>query len=496
MKKAFPQILALIACALLTACGAGTNCVGYNGCSDTTASTTTTTTTTTTTPTTTSTPTSTTTYTIGGTISGLTSSTVVLQNNSGDALTISANSSTFTFSTAVASGATYAVTVGTQPTGLTCFITNGSGTASATVANVAVACRAPTTTTTTVISGVVSTFAGSGATGFVNGTGTAATFSDPRGMAINPSGNINGSGNIFVVDAGNHAIRQITPAGVVTTFAGTGTAGNVDGTGTAASFNNPVDVTVDSSGNLFVTSANSRHVRKITPAGVVTTFVGDVNNFISFANGTGTNALFESPQGITIDASNNLFVADGANRIIRKITPAAVVTTFAGLQGVGSTINGTVTVATFVFPVSLAIDSSSSLYVTDNFGNRIRKTTSAGVTTTFAGSGSSAYTNGTGTAASFRSLSGLAVNSSGNVYAVDTNAIRQITPAGVVTTFVGSTSTTSASVNGDLTVARFNLPNYLVFDSSDNLYVSEAGTGSFRIRKITITTTTTTTTTP
>ena len=474
MKKAFPQILALIACVILTACGAGNSCIGHNGCSDTAATTTTTTSSSTAT-----------TYTIGGTISGLTSSSLVLQNNSGNALTISANSSTFVFTTALASGATYAVTVGTQPTGFTCSVTNGSGTvASANVTNVAVACTATTTTT-----GVVSILAGASAFhSFADGTGTAAKFNSPQALVADSSG------NVYVADRGNNRIRKITSAGVVTTFAGSATLGTANGTGTAATFSRPSAITIDSSGNLYVIDAfAATQIRKITPAGVVTSFAGQVG-VTGSTDGTGTAARFGGIQGIAIDSSDNLYVTDTSNFKIRKITSAGVVTTFAG-SGTTGTLDATGTAASFQNISNITVDSSGNLYVVESTAQTIRKITSAGVVTTLAGSGTSAYVDGTGTAASFQQIGGITVDSSGNLYVTESgggNTIRKITSAGVVTTFAGLKNDTSfVDVNGALTAAIFSQPYGIAIDSSNNLYVSEFEFGfQNNIRKIVFTTTT------
>lgn len=177
------------------------------------------------------------------------------------------------------------------------------------------------------ISGVgVSTFAGTaGVSGTTNGTGAAARFASPAGMAIDAAN------NIFLADEANHTIRKITPTGVVTTVAGTaGVSGYVNATGTAAKFANPAGIAIDSAGNLFVTEFVNNTIRKITPAGVVSTFAGSSIGTAGALDGTGTSARFSRPVGITIDANNNLFVADRANMTVRKITPAAVVSTVVG----------------------------------------------------------------------------------------------------------------------------------------------------------------------
>ena len=212
--------------------------------------------------------------------------------------------------------------------------------------------------------GIVTTFAGSGEDGSANGTGTAASFDGPSGLAMD------GSGNLFVADYRNDLIRKITPSGVVTTFAGSGTSGSADGTGTAASFNAPVDLAFDSNGNLFVSDHYGHLIRKITPSGVVTTFAG--SGTAGSVDGTGTAASFNSPWGIAIDSNDNLFIGDYANSLIRKITPAGVVTTFAG-GGTSGSADGTGTAASFSGPTGLSFDSDGNLFVLEWSGHKIRK---------------------------------------------------------------------------------------------------------------------------
>jgi len=322
--------------------------------------------------------------------------------------------------------------------------------------------------------GVVITLAGSGSSGFSNGTGTAATFSAPSGVAVD------GSGNVYVADGNNYAIRKITPAGVVSTIAGSRSPGFTNGTGTAATFYLPRGVAVDGSGNVYVGDAGNNAIRKITPAGVVSTLAG--SGSLGFGNGTGTAATFSAPNGVAVDGSGSVYVADTGNNAIRKITPAGVVSTLAGSVSSGFT-NGTGTAATFYYPSDVAVDNSGNVYVAEFGNNAIRKITPAGVVSTLAGSGSPGFTNGTGTAATFTSPYGVAVDGSGNVYVADVtnHAIRKITPAGVVSTLAGSGSLGFS--NGTGTAATFDGPYGVAADGSGNVYVADLG--NHAIRKIT-----------
>ena len=318
----------------------------------------------------------------------------------------------------------------------------------------------------------VSTFAGSGVAGSGDATGTSASFNTPFGVAVDASG------IIYVADYGNHKIRKITSAGVVSTLAGS-ILGATDATGTSASFANPTSVAVDATGNVFVADYGNNKIRKITSAGVVTTFAG--NGTVGSTNATGTSATFNHPSGVAIDASGNLYVADFSNNKIRKISSAGVVTTLAGSGTAGST-DATGTAATFTAPISLALDASGNLFITEQTGNKIRKITPAGVVTTVAGSGTAGSTDATGTLASFNHPSGIVVDASGNIYVAEqtNNKIRKITSAGVVTTLAGSATAGSTDAVG--TAATFTSPCGIALDIRGNLFVADFGNN--KIRKI------------
>lgn len=179
-------------------------------------------------------------------------------------------------------------------------------------------------------------------------------------------------GNMFVVDQLNNLIIKVTPNGISSIFAGTGEVGSADGIGTSATFNNLQGITIDLSGNLYVSDYGNNLIRKITPDGTVSTFAGNING--GYSDGIGVNASFYIPGGLTTDKVGNVYVADTGNGLIRKITPSGTVTTIAGSRANrGAIVNGAASAAGFYKPTNLTIDASGDIYVTD--GNEIRKIT-------------------------------------------------------------------------------------------------------------------------
>jgi uncharacterized repeat protein (TIGR03803 family) len=208
--------------------------------------------------------------------------------------------------------------------------------------------------------GTVSTFAGNTNSGSNDGTGTAASFAGPEGLALDIAG------NLFVADTLNSTIRKITPAGVVTTFAGTaGQVGNVNGTGAAARFNLPCALCFDPAGNLYVADRGNHTIRKITPAGVVTTLAGKADQS-GHKDGSGTGALFNTPRGIVYEpVLKALFVTDSANVVIRKVTLAGATTTYAGSPGAGGIADGLFANARLIDPRGITTLGDGTLIVTD-----------------------------------------------------------------------------------------------------------------------------------
>jgi len=225
---------------------------------------------------------------------------------------------------------------------------------------------------------------------------------------------------VYVADTGNNTIRKITPTGAVSTLAGMPEqSGSTDGSGSAARFINPSDIATDAAGNLYVTDAINQTIRKITPGGVVSTLAGTAPQ-IGSTDGSGSASRFYGPYGVAADSVGNVYVADAANFTIRKITPAGAVSTLAGTAGQLGSVDGTGAAARFNYPYGIAIDSARNVYVADSSNHTIRKITPAGVVSTLAGmAGQNGSTDGIGAAARFRYPYGVATDSADNVYVAD-----------------------------------------------------------------------------
>jgi sugar lactone lactonase YvrE len=321
--------------------------------------------------------------------------------------------------------------------------------------------------TMTPLAGLASTVGGS-----ADGTGNAARFYEPGGIVVDAAG------NLYVADSGNHTIRKVTSSGLVTTLAGTtGSTGSKDGIGSAAWFYDPEGIAADATGNLYV--ADGYSIRKITPAGVVTTLAGSAENPGS-SDGTGDAARFYGPNGIAVDAVGNLFVADTYNQTIRKITPAGVVTTFAGTAGSSGNADGVGATARFYKPFGIALDAAGNLFVADALNSTIRKITPAGSVTTLAGSaGNPGGSDGTGSVAHFYWPYGIALDADGILYVTDGmgSAIRKITPTGVVTTLAGGSS---GSTDGVGSSAQFSWPWGIAVGANGTVFVADTSNNVIR----------------
>ncbi len=315
--------------------------------------------------------------------------------------------------------------------------------------------------------------------GRLDGPGPVARLRSPQGIACDASG------NIYVADTFNHTIRKILPNGMVSTLAGLGgQAGTNDGVGVFARFNTPTDLVLDGSGNLFVADFNNHTIRKITPAGVVTTYAGGAG-VQGVANGTAALARFNRPSSVAIDSSNNIYVADTYNHAIRKITPGGLVTTLAGRPQVAGALNGVGVNARFFYPFGVAVDLNDNIYVADTYNQVIRKVTPAGVVSTLAGTfGQVGGDDGNSTTGKFSFPLGVRTDAAGNVYVADYEGatIRKVSPNGDVLTLAGSWGN-SGTADGTNSTARFNHPAAVALDGNTNIYVADFLNHS--IRKLT-----------
>jgi len=333
-----------------------------------------------------------------------------------------------------------ATVVSASPTSVTAKVPVGAGTGNVSVKVGNTIINGPLFTYE--LSQIVTVIAGAGTAGYSNGIGTGAFLATPTGLTIDTSG------NIYVTDLAAYDIRKITPSYVVTTFAGTPLhQGNVDGTGTSASFAYVNDLAVDLNGNVYVADFTNENIRKISPAGVVTTFI--------------THEI--EPTGIAVDSSGNIYTG-GYGDGLDKYSPSGQKTTF----GIG-----------FTAAFDVTVDGSGNMYVIDNDRSKVNKITPSNVVTTIAGTGYKGFNNGPGATATFNNPRSIAIDKSGNIYIADVgnNAIRKIDPSGNVSTYLDHVSsyTTDASFFGPYGVA---------VDKNGVVYVSN--TSENKILKITL----------
>ncbi|ESU19348.1 hypothetical protein FCR2A7T_19600 [Flavobacterium cauense R2A-7] len=321
---------------------------------------------------------------------------------------------------------------------------------------------------------LVSTFAGSGAIASNDAIGTAAGFNYPTVVVMDHFN------NLIVVDRSNHKIRKITPDGTVTTIAGTGAIGALDGPGLTATFRYPDGAAVDSQGNIFISDQSNHKIRKIDINGVVSTFAG--SGVAGFLDATGTAAKFYYPAGMAIDTNDNLYVADYSNHRIRKITSGGVVSTYAGLASAGAT-DGNLTVAKFNGPTGVGVDTDGNVFVADYYNQKIRKISVSGDVSTVAGTGSAGAADGLSTMASFNYPAIVAVDSNNNLFITDegNNKIRKVNVSGDVSTFAGSG--TVGSADAETSSATFNSPTGVCVANGGIVYVADYA--NHKIRKIT-----------
>ena len=343
--------------------------------------------------------------------------------------------------------------------------------------------------------GSISTLAGTGTRGFSGdgGPGTAAELRDPFGVAVDVAG------NVFIADASNHRVRKVNAAGTISTVAGNGNAirpgddpsygfSGDGGPAISALLSGPAGVALDPAGNLFIADSGNNRIRKVTPAGVITTVAGIENYGFSGDGGPATAAALMFPVAVAVDATGNLFIGDLGNQRVRKVSSSGVITTVAGNGSPDySGDGGPATSAGIRGPAALAVDSAGNLFIADLGNNRIRKVTPAGIITTVAGNGVAAFggDGGPATSAALNSPLSVAVDAAGNLFIADRNnqRIRKVTPAGIITTVAGNGTSGYAGDGVPATSAALFFPGGVAVDTAGNLFIADVDNA--RIRRVT-----------
>jgi sugar lactone lactonase YvrE len=325
--------------------------------------------------------------------------------------------------------------------------------------------------------GTITTIAGTGKPGFSGdgGPATSAQLRSAQGVAVD------GQGNVYIAEYENYKVRKVSPGGTITTFAGTGAGGSSGdgGPATSARLNAPIAIVMDGQGNLYIADFNNARVRKVNPAGTITTFAGTGISGFSGDGGPAISARLYAPHGVAVDGQGNVYIADSYNHRVRKVNPSGTITTVAGTGKQGfSGDGGPATSATMTYPLGVGADAQGNVYVLDN--NRVRKV-SGGTITTFAGGGSSLGDGGRATSATLSSPYGVAVDGQGNVYIADygNHRVRKVS-GGTITTFAGTGAGGYSGDGGPATAAKLYAPYGLAVDRQGNVYIAEYGNRTVR----------------
>lgn len=317
---------------------------------------------------------------------------------------------------------------------------------------------------------MVSTLAGNGTKGYLDGSLANSSFSFPEDITITADG------SLYVTDVLNHRIRKLS-GNSVSTFAGNSTAAIVNGSGLGASFFYPYSICSNDNGNLYSTDENDTRIRKLNFDAMVTNFSG--SEVSGFLDGQATVARFGYGNYVTAAQGGALYVSDADNNRIRKVNAEGSVTSLAG-DGTSGFADGTASLSRFSYPAGIANDKDGNVFIADRGNFRIRKISAAGIVSTVAGTGVPGYKDGAGTEAQFSSdMRDLAIDKDGVLYLTDANTIRKITPDGKVSTIAGSSA---GYADGAAADAKFDYPNGLAIDQNGNIYVAD--TNNNRIRKL------------
>ena len=323
----------------------------------------------------------------------------------------------------------------------------------------------------------------------VDSAGVISTVAGREQLSNPQSVALDGAGNLYIADTGNHRIHKVDSAGVISTVAGSGTAGfsGDSSAATAAQLNTPADVAPDGAGNLYITDRGNERIRKVDSAGVISTVAGSGTAGFSGDGGAATAAQLNEPYGVAVDSSGNLYIAEWNNNRIRKVNSAGVISTVAGTGTAGfSGDGGAATAAQLSNPQDVALDAAGNLYIADVNNNRIRKVNSAGVISTVAGTGTAGFSGdgGAATSAQLHWPRGVALDGAGNLYIVDNNnhRIRKVDSSGSISTVAGTGTAGYSGDGGAATSAQLSNPRGVALDGAGNLYIAD--TSNNRIRKV------------
>lgn len=333
---------------------------------------------------------------------------------------------------------------------------------------------------------IIATVAGDGTTGY-SGDGAAATAAKLSGPG---SSCTDAAGNLYIADKNNNVIRKVGTDGVISTIVGTGTAGNTGdgGPATAATISAPLSVKIDAAGNLFIADFGNGRIRKVTPAGVISTVAGTTNGFAG-DGGDATAAQINNPTDVGVDAAGNIYICDYGNHKIRKVTTGGIISTIAGSTSGFSGDGGPATAAEFNSPNGIHVDASGNVLVADLNNNRVRLVSTSGDIQTLAGIDTAGYSGdgGAATAAKLRRPAFVTKDSVGNIFFSDlsNHVVRRISTAGIITTIAGNNAAGSGYTGdgGAATAAQLNQPTGVCFDAMGNFYITVQG--SHVVRKIT-----------
>ena len=334
--------------------------------------------------------------------------------------------------------------------------------------------------------GVISVAAGNGLSsgGGDGGLAVGASLGNPQGLAFDLSG------NLYIADEANANVRKVDTNGIITTVAGSSQGGagfgGDGGLATKALLNWPTGIAIDRAGNLYIAEFANNRIRMVAAStGIISTIAGTGPTGYSGDGGPATKAQLSGPQGVTVDASGNLYIADNGNERIRYVNARGIITSIAGTGATGFSGDGSpATAATLDDPVAVAVDSSGAVYVADMANNRIRQFVAGGNMGTFAGTAVSAGDGGPSTQARLDNPMSVAVDSSGNLYIADpsANRVRKVTPSGTITTLAGNGEAAYGGDNGPGPEAALNYPDAVAVDSAGNVYIADAR--NERIRRV------------